>query len=247
MFPILPVGRLAIQLPGLIRIIGILIGINIAEKHAVYAKISKITLDRLFIICIICGMAGARIAFFLRFPSLFLKDPFSLLSLNLMTLDFEAGVLIAIFAGLVFGQREKLSFWRTMDAFTPLIAVYTITMPVANLASGDGYGLPASLNWCIYLWGVERHPTQLYELLSGICVMAVIYPGGTLLRYLRGKFNHCEGVTFLLFLSMTIFMRVFLLSFRGDQKMFFGQINLFQLVGWIILAICLWLLDKKLS
>jgi prolipoprotein diacylglyceryltransferase len=39
---------------------------------------------------------------------------------------------------------------------------------VANLFSGDYYGIPTRLPWGVDLWGALRHPTQIYLTLAAL-------------------------------------------------------------------------------
>jgi prolipoprotein diacylglyceryltransferase len=56
--------------------------------------------------------------------------------------DVSGGLIIALIAALVYSQQKHLPFWATLDSLTPMLAVISIFIGLANLASGMLMALP---------------------------------------------------------------------------------------------------------
>lgn len=234
MLPILHIGPLAIQVPGLVLLLGVWLGLSLTERFAPrYGMESKIIYN-LVIISILAGVVGARLFYVIRFPDAFLSKPASIISINPSLLDLWGGVLTATMIALIYGRRMGLSFWPTLNALTPAMAVFSVALALAQLSSGSHYGMPTNLPWGIELWGAQRHPTQIYELIVAIIILFILWPG-------RETFKSASpGVYFLSFLGLSSGAYIFLEAFRGDSPFLPGGIRIAQLIALIILAVSLW-------
>jgi phosphatidylglycerol:prolipoprotein diacylglycerol transferase len=130
----------------------------------------------------------------------------------------------------VYGQRQKLRLWPTLDALTPLFAALGIGVSLLHLAAGTAFGSPTELPWGINLWNATRHPSQIYELIMSLLIFGLIW---------FRKTNSPGGSDFLLFTALTAGSRLFLEAFRGDSTLIFGGIRLGQVIAWILLAVVL--------
>jgi prolipoprotein diacylglyceryl transferase len=236
MFPILQIGPLAVQVPGLVLIAGLWIGLTISERRAHRLGENPSHLYNIVFITLIAGVIGARLSYAVTYPEAFIENPLSLISLNPGLLDPFAGGLIALGANAIYLFRKKIPIWSTLDALTPLMAILGIAIGISHIASGSAFGIPTHLPWGIELWGAIRHPTQIYELIiaTGILVIIIILD--------RTSWNSNPGNLFLSFISLTTFSRLFLEAFRGDSILFESGIRIAQVVSWLVLAVCLGLL-----
>jgi len=233
MLPVLQIGPLALQTPGLMYLLGLWFGLSFAEK---FAPKRGLTVDKLYNLVftgLMAGILGARLGYVFLYPEAFLAAPLSLFSLNPGLLDPFSGFAAALLASLVYGRRQKLEFWATLDALTPLLAVFMIGVALAHIASGEAFGAATSLPWGIDLWGAKRHPTQFYELAGAIIILVALG--------LRSKDTSApQGTLFLTLIALTAGMRLFLEAFRGDSALLLGGIRAAQLVAWLALAAALW-------
>ncbi len=177
MLPILNVGPLALQFPGLVLLLGIWLGLSLSERYAARFQSQANILYNLALGSLLGALIGARLVYAVRFSEIFLADPASLISLNPGLLDASGAVAGGLLFALVYGQRNHLSFWHTLDALTPALAVFAIAWHLANLASGSGFGAPSQLPWSIDLWGAARHPVQIYEALAAGLILLLLWPG----------------------------------------------------------------------
>ena len=244
MVPVLHVGRVAIQTPGLILILGLAIGLNLAEKYFLKVGLQPAKAYTLVTIGLIAAAIGGRLAYAIENFSAFAASPASLLSLNLSLWDPAGGVLLGVAGSTAYGLRQKLNFRALLDSLTPTLAVMMMAIDLANLASGSAFGEPARLPWSIFLWGEWRHPTQIYEALGAIGVlMWVLWRFSKI--YSENLSRPSWPGLFLQFAAWSAGLRVFLEIFRGDSSLLFGQFRAAQVVAWIILAIALWLRGRR--
>lgn len=233
MFPVLQIGPLAIQTPGLVMLLGLWFGLLLAERHASKHGVHPNQLDNLVLVALISGVLGARLMYVARYPAAFAASPLSLVSLNPGLLDPTGGAAIALIALLIYGNRKNMSLLPTLDALTPLLALMAIALGVSHLASGNAFGAATDLPWGIELWGEKRHPSQIYEILISIIISGVFYPGRS--TFLRWK----PGGYFFAFMAASSAGLLFLAAFRGDSTLVAGGFRLEQIFAWMVLAISL--------
>jgi len=234
MMPILNIGPLAIQLPGLIILLGLWLGLTLAERYAARFNVKANHLYNIVFITLIAGLVGARLANVLRYPQAFSSNLWNVLSLNISLLDPWGGIAVGIICALIYGQRKGMRFWPTMDALTPAMAVFFVTFSIAQLASGAGFGAPTEMPWGTYLWGAIRHPSQIYEAIASTMILFILWP--TRIHLI----DRIYGTYFLTFAALSAGARLFLEAFRGDSIILAGGIRAAQVVAWLILTACLW-------
>lgn len=240
MLPVLNIGPLAIQFPGLLILSGIWIGIWLAEKQAPGRGISKEELNKLILLALLCGIISSRLFYIFQFSQAFIENPIDLLSLNPGLLDTWGGLVGALLAAWIFITRRKLPVLQILDVLSLGVSFFMITLSLADLASGDAFGAPTQVPWAIELWGAEHHPTQVYNAVLNAGIFSVLWMIMT-----RQKIQQ-PGMIFLVFLSLSALVRLFVEAFRGDSLLLPGGIRIAQVLAWFVLAACLWLLGRKL-
>ena len=231
MFPVVSIGPLAVQVPGVMLLIGVWAGIQVMEREATRHKLPASSLSNLVLFGLLAGVIGARLGYALRFLEAYGEDPLGLLSLNPSTLSPMEGVLAGLLTAWIYGTRKGLSFWSTLDALTPGLAVFGVALGLSHLASGDAYGAPASLPWAIELWGARRHPTQVYEILAAVLILLALW------RFRR--WDTFPGFFFLCWVLMAAVSRLILEAFRGDSAVIFGVLRGAQIGGLLILLMAM--------
>jgi prolipoprotein diacylglyceryl transferase len=236
-FPILQLGPLAIQLPGLLLLGGIWVGTWLIDREAPRHKLSGSALNRLVFHGLVAGILGARVAYALRYASIYAQDPLSLLSLNPNALAPAEGILIGITIAVVLGMRRRMPLWVSLDALTPSLAVFAVFVGVAHLSSGDAYGSASTVPWAIELWGAARHPTQVYEILLAIPAFTVVWRLSRVETY--------PGLLFLAWVALAALSRLFLEGFRGDSVVVLEGARMAQLLSLVLLAGSLVMLHRR--
>ncbi len=206
------------------------IGVALAEKRSERHNISKKALNDIVFYSLFGYLLGGRILYVVANLSVFIKSPLSLFFLNLDLFDSLAGLAIAILVGFIYGFRQKLPLWSTLDALTPFFALLAVGLSLSHLAAGTAFGSPTNRPWGIELWNAKRHPTQIYELIASLLIFGWIW---------FRKADSSPGSLFLTFAALTAAARLFLEAFRGDSTLIFGGLRLAQIVAWIVLAAAL--------
>jgi len=234
MLPILQIGPLAIQTPGLILLLGLWLGLSLSERLAPRFKSDANVLYNLTFFALVAGLLGARLGYAVQNLQAFTASPTSLISLNPGLLDISSGLAVGLLAAFIYSNRKALHLWSTLGAITPLFAAFAIALALSHFASGSAFGTDTTLPWGIYLWSAKRHPTQLYEALLAMVILWKILPNDKN-NVLTPKL---PGATFWLFIALTAGARLFTEAFRGDSSLILG-LRSAQLIAWGILAISL--------
>ena len=206
------------------------IGLALAEKRSERHGISKDALNNITFYSILAYVIGGRVLFALSNLSAFTPSPLSIFSPNPDLFDPASGLITMILVGMIYGQRQKLPLWGTLDALTPLFATLAIGLYLSHLAAGTAFGSPTTLPWGIDLWNATRHPTQIYELIAALIIFCLLW---------FRKSDVPAGILFLNFIALTAGARLFLEAFRGDSTLVLGEFRLAQVVAWIVLALAL--------
>jgi phosphatidylglycerol:prolipoprotein diacylglycerol transferase len=236
MLPSLSIGPFFLQTPGLALLIGVWVGLSLAEKEALSLKFKKDQVYNLVFVGLLAGIVGARIVYAIRFLDIYLDDPLSLFALNPGTLSPSGGIFLGLLAAILYGIWKKLPLRKTLDAFAPGLAVFMIFWGLTHLLSGDAFGSATDLPWAINLWDENRHPTQIYEILLAVGVFIVIRK--------RPLGRPGDGINFLLYVALISAARLFLEAFRGDSLIWVGGFRAAQLISLSTLMVCLWLIRK---
>lgn len=241
MLPVINLGPLAIQTPGLILLIGVWLGLLRTERFARKLGVNPNLIYNLTLISFLVGILAARLSFAAQNSQAFSDNLLGLLALTPSMLDPIGGSAAGLLTAIIYLTRKKMPVWHTLDAFTPAAAIIMVILGISHLASGQAYGIPAELPWSISLWGANRHPSQIYETVSATIIAILIWPRKHLFA------SNIPGIRFLGFIALSAATRIFLETFRGDSQMVFSIVRVAQLVGWILLAATLWLIGWKFS
>jgi phosphatidylglycerol:prolipoprotein diacylglycerol transferase len=223
---------MAVQAPGLILLIGLWLGLVLAERLAPRFRANPVQVYNLVFVALITGIIGARIGFVLQNFEVFRQSLLNLFSLNPGLFDSSFGVFVGLISALLYGYRKNVEWWPMLDAMTPFFCVMMIAFGLSNLASGDAFGSETSLPWGIDLWGAVRHPTQIYQIIAGLFILGSIWP-----RLVNtSAIQRVPGETFFGFLALSAGAWLFVEAFRGDSVVLPNGIRLHQIGAWLVLA-----------
>ncbi|MBN1666397.1 MAG: prolipoprotein diacylglyceryl transferase [Anaerolineales bacterium] len=239
MFPTLQLGPVSIQAPGLFWLVGLWLGLTLAEKQAARHQSEASHLYNLVFYGLMAAIIGARLSYAAQYLDSFLANPLSLLSLNPALLDPAGGLLVGLLVAFVYGNRKQLALWSTLDALTPLLAVMAVAMGLSHLAAGDAFGRPTTLPWGIELWGARRHPTQIYQIILALLILWQV------LRPWWRAVSAVTGRVFLQFTALTAAATILNETLRGDSLLLANGLRVTQLIAFVILAGSLWMVSKR--
>jgi phosphatidylglycerol:prolipoprotein diacylglycerol transferase len=130
-------------------------------------------------------VVGGRLGFVLLYePSLFLHEPWRIVSVWEGGMAFHGGLLGVILAVVLFSRWNKIPFLSLGDVTCAAVPIGLFFGRIANFINGEIYGRLTDVPWAVDfptrvlspgdLPG-PRHPTQLYEaFLEGIVLFAVL-------------------------------------------------------------------------
>jgi len=227
MLPVLQIGPLAIQFPGLLLLAGVWLALLVVERSALRHGLPADRMTTMVLLALLAGIVGARLGYALRFLDLYFEQPLALFALNPNTLSAYEGLVAALLAGLVYIQRRELPLLRTLDVLAPGLALFMVAVGLAHLASGAAFGAPSTLPWSIELWGTLRQPSQVYESLAALLIF--------LLAWRLQARQVFDGFLFGAVVALQAAARLFLEAFRGDSLLVFGSLRLAQIVSLAVL------------
>ena len=212
------------------------LGLALAEKRSEQHGISKETLNNITFYSLIGYIIGGRVLYAAGHFSAFAKSPLSLISLNPDLLDPLSAALTAILIGSIYGQRQKLSLWPTLDSLTLLFTVTAIGLSLSHLAAGTAFGSQTNMPWGIDLWNAKRHPTQIYEFIASLLALGLLW---------FKRPDSRPGLYFITFVALTAFARLIIEAFRGDSLIVFGGFRQAQIYAWLVLGLSFILFEYR--
>jgi len=182
---LLQLGPLAIRWYGLMYVVGIIVGVQAALP---YARSLGITDDQVWSVlgpCIVAGLVGGRLYYVVQQPlGPFIAQPWRIIATWEGGMAFY-GAIGAVFLTLWYMcRREKIPFWRMLDAAAIFAAVGQAFGRIGNIINGDILGAPTSLPWgVIYVNGnsfapshsIAYQPAAAYELICDLILIAVLF------------------------------------------------------------------------
>ena len=226
MLPIIQILGRPIQTSLLILLVAFSISVSVLERSAALRRLSSKEISNLAYRSLILGIVGARLGYVIQYWSIYREDLASIVALSPNGLSPTFGCGAALIPVFLYIHHKKIPVRPFLDILTPAMLVLAGGLALADLASGNGYGLPTQLPWAIRLWGELRHPTQLYDLVA----VALI---GFLLWRWASPFT---GAQFGIFVTLYAASRLFLEMFHADSQDFLG-LRIVQL--WSLCAVIL--------
>ncbi len=225
-------------------VVGYFAAVKFGEKFGIDKKI----IDEYVVWAEIGIILGARIGFFVFYvPNnhYYLTHPWEMFNpfvnghlVGIRGMSYHGAVIGFIIATLLYWKIKKVDLWKLMDVVALSVPLGYVFGRIGNFLNQELYGRATDVAWGIYVNGVLRHPSQLYEaFFEGVFSFAIIY-----LWY--KKFYKCKGELIGLYLITYGFFRSLCELWRApDPQLGFifdhvtmGQIlSSFLIVGGIII------------
>lgn len=236
MYPVLNLGGAALQLRGLLLLLGFWAALAVAEHFARRRGIDGDIVWNAGLLGLGGAIVGARLAYVAQNLALYRDAPLAVLSLSLQSLAWTEGLLVGALIAYIYLQRTALPLADLLDAAAPGVALFAAAAAVGALLSGDAYGTRSTLPWAIFLWNDLRHPVQGYEALAALGALGLLawwwprapYPGWVALV---GTALLAAG-------------RLVIERFRADPATVAGGVRVAQLWALALLLVALWALSR---
>ncbi|HVB96594.1 MAG TPA: prolipoprotein diacylglyceryl transferase [Chloroflexota bacterium] len=232
-------GPLAIRWYGLMYVIGIIVGVQVALPYALSLGITEDQVWSMIGPCIVTGLLGGRLFYVVQQPlGPFIAQPWRIIATWEGGMAFY-GAIGAVFLTLLYMcHREKISFWRMLDATAVFAAVGQTFGRIGNIINGDILGAPTNLPWgVIYVNGnsfapshaIAYQPAAAYELFCDLILIAILFT----LRYRMKKSGLLATVYFIGY-AVTQFLVFFLRDSEPIVGFGLKQAQLTSLVVFVI-------------
>ncbi len=234
MLPVLQIGPFAVQTYLLSLFLGAWAGLALSARAARRLGLDGDHVYNAGLTGLLGGLVAARIAHVIAFWPAYRAEPLAIVGLNPRALLFWPGVAGALLVAAWYMRRYRLPTARVFDAALPGFLLAAAIADAGALLAGQDVGAPARLPWAIELWGVPRHPSQVYEALAALLVLGIVL--GILRRGAR------PGVAGWIGVMGYGLSRWLLEPFRADSATMLGGMRSAQVLGLAAALVALWAL-----
>lgn len=133
--------------------------------------------DELIPFALLGALIGSRLGWCLTYGwDYFSDDPLMLFRLWEGGQSFHGALFGAMFAMARCARRIGRSSAEAFDFLAPLTAPAIFIVHIGNFLQGEVWGKPTEVPWGLVLYGVGRHPVQLYQAaLEGLVLFVVMW------------------------------------------------------------------------
>jgi phosphatidylglycerol:prolipoprotein diacylglycerol transferase len=184
----LDLGYLKIHWYGLMYVLALLTALMFAQyivkKDSL--AISQDDLDKYFIYVEIGVILGARLGYIIFYDShtsYYLTHPWQMFNpfmngefVGISGMSYHGALIGFLIGTLIYTRVHKKRFWFLMDIVAIAIPLGYIFGRIGNFLNQELVGRATEVPWGIYVDGILRHPSQLYEaLLEGLLIFIIIF------------------------------------------------------------------------
>jgi phosphatidylglycerol:prolipoprotein diacylglycerol transferase len=239
MLPFLNLGPLGLPTAPLVYILGVWLALYVVDRATRRLVLDPEHYYGLATVALLSGFIGARLAFVLLRWSSFDDNLLGIVWPLTSGYNAVGGIIIAIAAAFFYARWRRLPLWPALDVLAPGLIVFLITVSLADLLGGPGYGTLTDLPWGLTQYGVRRHPVQVYEIMVGLLALGVWW-WATMPRY-----RDMAGRPALLALAVYAGGRLFVEAYRDNAWLALDGIRVVQAISLAALLVALVLLARK--
>ena len=193
------VGPLGIHWYGLMYLGGFVAGYWLGARRVAAGRLvaTKDAYGDLMFYAMLGVILGGRIGYLLFYSHEWLRDPLMVLKVWEGGMSFHGGLLGVILATVIWSRKQQRRFWDTIDFVAPLVPIGLGLGRLGNFIGGELWGAKTNAGWGVVfpsaladlgastqelramfeqglLNAEARHPTQLYEVLFLLGLVAVL-------------------------------------------------------------------------
>ena len=174
MYPTLQIGSLSIQTYPLTLLLAGWAALVVGARYATRRGIDGDHIYNAGLYGFLAGIIASRLGHVITYWSAYRAQPLEIIGLNTGAFLVWPGVAGAVLVAAWYIARHRLPWARVMDAIAPGMLIALAIASVGALLAGRAFGRESDLPWAIMVWGVRRHPAQLYEALATAIVLGVL-------------------------------------------------------------------------
>ena len=231
MLPTLSIGSVALPTYPFFLLLAFWIGLWLASYRAKQLGLDGDHVYNAGLYGVLAGVVGARLWFVLSHWENYTPDLSQALSLSRSALSISEGLIIAGLAIFIYLQRNKVSFGVFLDAVAPGLALAIVVGNIGAFLGGEALGAVSNVSWAIEIAGVARHPIQLYEAITGLVILGLLF-------YIRQN-RPWPAFQFWLFVVCYGISRLFLEIFRARPHLAGGGYITVQILALTAIIVAL--------
>jgi phosphatidylglycerol:prolipoprotein diacylglycerol transferase len=235
------IGPLSIHWYGILIATGFLLALYICTKIARDRGENPEVFIDLASVVLVAALIGARLYYVVFNWEYYSQNPADIVKIWQGGLAIHGGMIGGLVAGYAFTKIKNLSFLRYCDIVSVGLILGQAIGRWGNFFNSEAFGGPTQLPWKLYIplqnrpAGLEQfeffHPTFLYESLWNFLIFGILF------FYVRKRYNHVDGATFMAYLILYSTGRLFIESLRTDSLYFFGEFRAAQVASLILIII----------
>jgi len=212
-------------------------------------------LDNFFIYIEIGVILGARLGYILFYDSntaYYLSHPWQIFNpfnqngefIGIRGMSYHGAIIGFLIGAYLFCKKHKVSFGRIMDLVAISVPLGYVFGRIGNFLNQELVGRATDVPWGIYVDGVLRHPSQLYEaVLEGFGVFLVVY--------IYRKYKKFDGELLLVYGASYGIFRAIAEIFRAPDAQIgyiccdFVTLGMILSLSMTLLAVILWIYFYK--
>lgn len=238
MYPLVRIGPFSLSSGGLLLLIAAMVGSSLVGRIARARGTGNLgqQADNLFFPIVIGAVIGARLWYGIFNWDLFGRTPRLFWAVRVESFAWPGALLGGLLAGYLWSRWRGYDIAQVADVAALALPVPQAIASFGLLLSGEAFGAPTSLPWGISLFGVVRHPTQIYLMLAALATLVVLVrlarrspPPGTLMVVYLGL----QGLTLLLIEWL-----------RADSLLLPGGFRAGQVFGLALVLTAIWWLRR---
>jgi phosphatidylglycerol:prolipoprotein diacylglycerol transferase len=180
------IGEIKVHWYGIMYILALVVGYLAALKFGKEEGVPSQILDEYVIWVEVGIILGARIGYFIFYVphnGYYLTHPWEMFNpfhdgqfVGIRGMSYHGAIIGGVLATLLYSKIRKVDIWKLGDVAALAIPLGYIFGRIGNFLNQELYGRVTDVPWGIYVNGVLRHPSQLYEaFLEGVVLFGVIY------------------------------------------------------------------------
>ncbi len=243
MLPVIQFGPLALPTYPLALLLALWVGLAIAARAAKQTGLDGDHIYNAGLYALAAGLIAGRLAHVAVYWPAYRAQPLEIIGLNSRAFLAWPGLIAALVVALWYAFRHRLAWGALLDVVAPGILIGLAIASLGALLSGRALGAPADLPWSVTLWGVPRHPSQIYEAVAYLAVAGIVLAA---IRRAKPRTPQAQPGTPAWIAVLGFGLIHWLLEpFRADSTLMLGSLRAAQVFG-LLLALCaLWALQRR--
>lgn len=132
---------------------------------------------------VILGARLGYIAFYDSHKMYYLTHPWQIFNpfvdgvyVGISGMSYHGAVIGFVIATILFCKKHKVSFWFLADIAAISIPLGYFFGRIGNFLNQELFGRATDMPWGIYVGGILRHPSQIYEaILEGLLIFVILF------------------------------------------------------------------------